>query len=56
MLSGSGESRDLGARAREVFEREAGATERAVRALIEIVTSPLSNPANQRRSQQEART
>jgi 3-deoxy-D-manno-octulosonic-acid transferase len=56
MLSGSEESRAIGARAREVFEREAGATERAVRALLELVISPLSNPAIQRRSQQEAQT
>lgn len=37
MLSGSAESRAQGARAREVFAGEAGATERAVRALLEIL-------------------
>jgi 3-deoxy-D-manno-octulosonic-acid transferase len=37
MLSGSPESRAMGARAREVFASEAGATERAVRALLELL-------------------
>lgn len=37
MLAGTTESRAVGARARAVFESEAGATERAVQALIEVL-------------------
>ncbi len=37
MLSGSPEARDMGARAREVFESEAGATERVAQALLELL-------------------
>ncbi|MFZ0274877.1 MAG: 3-deoxy-D-manno-octulosonic acid transferase [Acidobacteriaceae bacterium] len=55
ILSSTTESRAMGARAREVFDREAGATERAVRALMELVTARLSNPASQRRARPEAR-
>ena len=37
MLAGTDESRALGARGRDVFEREAGATERALEALIAVL-------------------
>jgi len=40
MLSGSPDSRAQGARARQVFDSEAGATERAVQALLNVVESP----------------
>jgi 3-deoxy-D-manno-octulosonic-acid transferase len=56
MLAGTAESRAIGARAREVFEREAGATERAIQALKELLVSPLSNPTSQRKEQREARS
>ncbi len=50
LLAGSEESRAMGAGAHEVFEREAGATGRAVKALVDLVASPLANPAMQRRT------
>ncbi len=37
LLSGSQASRAMGARAREVFEREAGATQRTVEALLDVL-------------------
>jgi 3-deoxy-D-manno-octulosonic-acid transferase len=40
MLSFSEDSRAVGARAREVFESEAGATERVVQSLMEILERP----------------
>jgi 3-deoxy-D-manno-octulosonic-acid transferase len=39
MLEGGVESRALGARGREVFERESGATERSVKVLIEVLAA-----------------
>ena len=46
MLIGATESKAMGTRAREVFENEAGATERAVQALAEVVAAglPVSAP------------
>ena len=47
MLAGTTESQAMGARARVVFENEAGATERAVQALVEIVAAGSPIPAPQ---------
>jgi 3-deoxy-D-manno-octulosonic-acid transferase len=55
MLAGSSESRAMGARGREVFESEAGATERAVLALLDLVTVAGKNPVEQRRVDREVR-
>lgn len=55
MLTAASETQAMGARAREVFNSEAGATERAVQVLIELVKSHLSDPAIRRRSRPEAR-
>jgi 3-deoxy-D-manno-octulosonic-acid transferase len=45
MLAGSTESQAMGTRAREVFDSESGATERAVQALVEIITARSPVPA-----------
>ena len=45
----------MGARGREVFESEAGATERSVQALLAILEPGQSNPAQRRRAAQEVR-
>jgi 3-deoxy-D-manno-octulosonic-acid transferase len=37
LLSGSPEARGMGARGREVFDSEAGATERSVQALLTVL-------------------
>jgi 3-deoxy-D-manno-octulosonic-acid transferase len=55
MLAGSAESRGIGARGREVFESEAGATERAVQALLDLVAVAGASPIEQRRTQREVR-
>jgi len=55
LLAGNPETRAMGSRAHEVFEREAGATDRAVKALAELVATPLTNPAAQRRTHPEVR-
>jgi len=55
MLSGSAESRAMGARGREVFESEAGATERAVQALLELIRAPKSKAAETRAKPDEVR-
>jgi 3-deoxy-D-manno-octulosonic-acid transferase len=47
MLASSAESRAVGARARTVFESEAGATERAVQALIEVLEARALTPVHQ---------
>ncbi len=52
LLAGSTESIAMGARAREMFEREAGATERTVQALLQLIQS---NPAQQPRTPEEVR-
>ncbi|MGA9984696.1 MAG: hypothetical protein WBP95_14565, partial [Acidobacteriaceae bacterium] len=46
MLTGTMESQAMGTRAREVFENEAGATERTVQALVEVIAtrSPVPVP------------
>jgi 3-deoxy-D-manno-octulosonic-acid transferase len=45
MLAGTTESQAMGARARVVFENEAGATERAIQALVEVVAIRQAVPA-----------
>lgn len=55
MMAGSAESRAMGGRGREVFESEAGATERAVEALMELLGARRANPAEKRRSGREVR-
>jgi 3-deoxy-D-manno-octulosonic-acid transferase len=47
MLTGTTDSQAMGARAREVFESEAGATERAIQALVEIVAARSPIPATE---------
>jgi len=53
LASGTPEPIAMGARSRQVFESEAGATERALQALMEIIRPPRS--ADQRSKPQEAR-
>jgi 3-deoxy-D-manno-octulosonic-acid transferase len=55
VLAGSTESRAMGARGRVVFESEAGATERAVRALMDLVAGAGTSPVEQRRVDREVR-
>jgi len=55
MLVSSAESRAVGARGRAVFENEAGATERAVLALLDLVAVAGKNPVEQRRADREVR-
>ena len=52
LLAHSTESIAMGGRGREVFEREAGATERAVQALLQLIQL---NPAQRRRTPEEVR-
>ncbi|MGB9031437.1 MAG: 3-deoxy-D-manno-octulosonic acid transferase [Acidobacteriaceae bacterium] len=47
ILADATESRAMGTRAREVFENEAGATERAVQALVAVVTTRAPVPASE---------
>jgi 3-deoxy-D-manno-octulosonic-acid transferase len=47
MLTGTTDSQAMGARAREVFDSEAGATERAIQALVEIVAARSPIPATE---------
>lgn len=51
LLSGSAEARAMGARAQQVFASEAGATERSVQALVEVLATrkPEAFPAETRR-------
>ena len=56
MLSGSPESRAVGARARELFEREAGATERTVEALLELLKNRGATSEPQTRQRAEVRS
>ena len=55
LLEGTPESLAMGARGREVFENEAGATERAVQELMELLQRESGNSAERRRTSQEAR-
>jgi len=55
LLAGTPESLAMGARGREVFRGEAGATERAVQALMELLQAAGANPAERRRVSEEAR-
>jgi uncharacterized protein len=55
MLVSSAESRAVGARGRAVFENEAGATEWAVLALLDLVAVAGKNPVEQRRADREVR-
>ena len=55
LLAGTPEAVATGARGREVFEREAGATERAVQALVELIEGAQENPARRRRAATEVR-
>jgi 3-deoxy-D-manno-octulosonic-acid transferase len=55
ILAGSSESVAMGERGREVFDNEAGATDRAVEVLMELLQAPQSGAAGQRRDHQEAR-
>jgi 3-deoxy-D-manno-octulosonic-acid transferase len=56
MLAGSPESRERGARAREVFESEAGATDRVAQALLELLKNRSSSPVREPRAHVEARS
>ena len=55
LLAGAPESVAMGARGREVFAGEAGATERAVQALMDLLDVVQGNPANRRRAPAEVR-
>lgn len=55
LLAGSPESVAMGARGRVVFESEAGATERAVRALMELLEPRELHPVDRRRTTAGAR-
>ncbi len=55
LLAGAPESVAMGARGREVFAGEAGATERAVQALMELLDGAQGNPADRRRAPAEVR-
>jgi 3-deoxy-D-manno-octulosonic-acid transferase len=56
MLAGSPESRERGARGREVFESEAGATDRVAQALLELLKNRSSSPVREPRAHVEARS
>jgi 3-deoxy-D-manno-octulosonic-acid transferase len=55
LLAGVPESVAMGARGRKVFESEAGATERAVQALLDLLEPAEANPADRRRAPAEVR-
>lgn len=55
MMAGTPESVAMGARGREVFESEAGATERAVQALLEILVASSLHQTGPRRETEEIR-
>ena len=55
LLSAAPEPVAMGARGREVFESEAGATDRAVHALMELLELAGENPAGRRRVAEEVR-
>jgi 3-deoxy-D-manno-octulosonic-acid transferase len=55
LLAGTPESIAMGARGREVFEREAGATDRAVYALMELLKAAQASPAERRKMPAEVR-
>ncbi len=55
LLAGAPEWVAMGARGREVFAGEAGATERAVQALMELLDRAQESPANRRRAPAEVR-
>ena len=54
--AGSPESRERGARGREVFESEAGATDRVAQALLELLKNRSSSPVREPRAHVEARS
>lgn len=55
LLAGTPETHAMGVRARELFIGEAGATDRAVQALMELLQDAQPNPADRRRSSREVR-
>ena len=55
LMAGTPESIAMGAQGREVFESEAGATQRAVQALMELLDGAQANPADRRRAPAEVR-
>jgi 3-deoxy-D-manno-octulosonic-acid transferase len=55
LLAGATDSVAMGLRGREVFESEAGATERAVQALVALLEESQQNPADRRRNAAEVR-
>jgi 3-deoxy-D-manno-octulosonic-acid transferase len=55
LLAGTPEPVAMGARGRDVFASEAGATERAVQALVQLLQDPERNPADRRRAPAEVR-
>jgi 3-deoxy-D-manno-octulosonic-acid transferase len=54
LVTRAAESVAMGARGREVFESEAGATERAVQALLQLIQDRELHPEGRRRSREEA--